>query len=100
MLPLLGPRTLRDAVATPLNFVFHPLLHYDNSSVRDKLWAVEAIHRRSRLLAAEDAIESSNDPYITIRESYLQNRAFLIHDGDPLEGNDLFDELATEEELP
>ncbi len=101
MLPLLGPRTLRDAVATPLNFFLDPLLHYDNSSVRDKLWAVEAIHRRSRLLAAGVAIESSNDPYITIREAYLQNRAFLIHDGDPPEGDDdLFDELATEEELP
>lgn len=98
MLPLLGPRTLRDAMVTPLNFFLAPLFHYDNSSVRDKLWAVEAIHRRSRLLLAEDAIESSNDPYITIRESYLQNRAFLIHDGNPPEGDDdLFDELATEE---
>ena len=99
MLPLLGPRTLRDAMATPLDFLLDPLFHYDNASVRDKLWALQAIHTRSRLLRAEDAIDSSKDPYVTIREAYLQNREFLIHDGSPPNGDDdLFDDLVIEEE--
>ncbi len=98
MLPLLGPRTLRDAMATPLNFLLDPLVYYDNASVRDKLWTLDAIHIRSRLLAVEGTIKSSQDPYVTIREAYLQNRAFLIHDGNPPNGDDdLFDELVIEE---
>ncbi|MEQ9562715.1 MAG: VacJ family lipoprotein, partial [Woeseiaceae bacterium] len=36
VVPFLGPRTLRDAMAIPLNFLADPLFHYDNASVRDK----------------------------------------------------------------
>ena len=95
--PLLGPRTLRDAVVIPLNLLAYPLTHYDNTSVRDKLFILQAVHVRARLLPAEKLIEESNDPYITVRESWLQNRRFLIHDGDPPDTDDnLFDEFVEE----
>ena len=81
--PLLGPRTLRDALTIPLNLFTNPLYHYDNSSVRDKLWLLDAIQLRNRLSLAENIIKDSPDPYLTIRESYLQRRQYLIHDGDP-----------------
>lgn len=98
MLPILGPRTLRDAIAYPLDIFFDPLFHYSNSSVRDKLWILQGIHIRARLLAAESTIDSSFDPYITIREAYLQHREYLIYDGDPPEDDDdLFDEFFEEE---
>ena len=98
MLPVFGPRTLRDAITIPLNIFLDPLFHYENSSVRDKLWILEGIRVRSRLLAAETTIEGSYDPYITIREAYLQNRSYLIHDGDPpVEDDDLFEEFFEEE---
>ena len=100
ILPLLGPRTLRDAIAYPLDIFLDPLFHYENSSVRDKLWILKGIHIRSRLLAAENTIESSFDPYVTIREAYLQNRQYLIYDGDPPvddDEDDLFDEFFEEE---
>jgi phospholipid-binding lipoprotein MlaA len=99
MLPVFGPRTLRDAITIPLNIFLDPLFHYENSSVRDKLWILEGIHIRSRLLAAESTIEGSYDPYVTIREAYLQNRAYLIYDGDPPvdDDDDLFDEFFEEE---
>ncbi len=98
MVPFLGPRTLKDAITIPLNFLFDPLFYYENSSVRDKVWIIQAIHLRSKLLAAERTIESSYDPYIMVREAYLQNRAYLIYDGDPPErDDDLFEEFLKEE---
>lgn len=83
VVPFLGPNTLRDAFAIPLNLYADPLIHYDNSSVRDKLYGLRFIDLRQRLFAAEALIEDSPDRYVTLRESFRQRRQYLIFDGDP-----------------
>ena len=98
--PILGPNTLLDAVSTPLNIVADPLYHYDNSSVRDKVYGLRTIDLRMRLLTAETLLEDSKDPYLTLRESYLQNRRFQVYDGNPPsteEEDELFEEFFEEE---
>ena len=97
VVPILGPRTLRDALAIPLNFLADPLLHYDNSSARDKLYFLRLIDVRHRLFPAEELVADSPDLYLTIRESYLQRRRFLIHDGDPPEDEDFYEDFYDEE---
>ena len=92
MLPLFGPSTLRDALLFPIDAIT-PLYYYDNTSVRDKLQVLRIIDIRSRLLVAEKFLEDSKDPYITLRESYLQNREYVIHDGNPPEDDAFFDEF-------
>jgi phospholipid-binding lipoprotein MlaA len=99
-IPILGPNTLLDAVSIPVDLISDPLLHYNNSSVRDKIYGLRAIDLRARLLTAEVLLEDSTDPYLTLRESYLQNRRFQVHDGNPPsteEEDDLFDEFFEEE---
>lgn len=99
-IPILGPKTLLDAVSIPLDLLSDPLIHYDNSSARDKIYIVRAIDLRARLLTAEVLLEDSKDPYVTLRESYLQNRRFQIFDGNPPsteEEDDLFDEFFEDE---
>lgn len=93
MLPILGPRTLRGALTMPLDALANPLNHYDNSSARDPLNVVRIINLRHSILAAEKFLEDSKDPYLTLRESYLQNREFEVFDGDPPEDDDFFDEF-------
>jgi phospholipid-binding lipoprotein MlaA len=94
MVPLLGPRNLRDTITTPLDLVANPLFHYENTSIRDKLWSLDAVNVRARLLSGEALIEDSADPYITIRDAYRQNRLYLIFDGDPPNNDDdLFDDF-------
>jgi len=95
-LPLLGPKTLRDALALPIDILSDPLIHYDNSSVRDKLYIIRAIDLRTRFFIAERFLEDSKDPYITVRESYLQSRRFLVYDGDPPEDEDFYDDFEDE----
>ena len=98
MLPLLGPKSLLDAAALPVDILADPIVHYDNSSVRDRVYALRVIDLRARLLTAGKLLENSQDPYITLRESYLQNRQYDIYDGDPPNDDDFYGEFLDEEE--
>lgn len=93
MLPILGPSTLRDTILFPLSIWSDPLYHYNNTSVRDKLIVLRIINQRARLLPLEKTLLESKDPYLTLRESYLQNREFEIYDGNPPEDDEFFDEF-------
>ncbi|MEO1203546.1 MAG: MlaA family lipoprotein, partial [Pseudomonadota bacterium] len=93
MIPFFGPSTLRDAVAFPLDWQSNPLVHYDNTSVRDKLIVLRLIELRSRLLAADQLLAGSPDIYVTLRESYLQNRRYQVFDGDPPVDDDFYDDF-------
>ncbi len=97
MLPLLGPKTLRDVVFLPVDIVVDPLYQYDNTSLRDKLYFVRLIDLRYRLLTLDRLLDESKDPYLTARESYLQNREYEVYDGDPPLDDDFFDDFLDEE---
>lgn len=99
-LPFLGPSTVTDTVSIPIDRLAHPVYYYENTSVRDKLNVLQIVDLRARLLSFDDIIMSSEDPYIAVREAYLQNRAFRIYDGNPptsQEEEDLFDEFLNED---
>ena len=91
--PFIGPQTLRDAVALPADLLSDPLIHYDNRSVRDRLYVLRIIDLRAQLFTAERFLEDSKDRYITLRESFLQNRRFEIFDGDPPVDDDFYEEF-------
>lgn len=99
VVPFLGPQTLRDAVALPLDIQMDPLYHYKVASVRDRLYVLRLINLRANLLPLEDLLKDSADPYVTMRESFLQNREFAIYDGDPPSDDDeFFDEFLEDED--
>ena len=101
ILPFLGPQTLRDAVLMPANVQLDILHHVDDSSIRDRVWALRLVDTRYRVLSLEELLQDSKDPYVSLRESYLQNREFEIHDGDPPvaeEDDDIYDEFLEEED--
>jgi len=93
VVPILGPRTLRDATMIPLNFAADPAFYIDDDKVRWSLYLVRAVDLRAGLFTAEALIEDSYDRYLTIRESYLQNRQYRIYDGDPPEDEDFYDDF-------
>jgi phospholipid-binding lipoprotein MlaA len=99
MLPIFGPRTLRDAVTFPLDIAADPLRYVNDDTVRISLWVLRAVDLRARLLPLEEMLQDSADPYVTTRESYLQNREFEIFDGNPpVEDDEFFDEFLEEED--
>ena len=82
MLPFLGPYTFRELIGDVVDGSFSPLLNLDNSTGKITLNLIDQIQKRSSLSALEDELYSSFDPYLYIRDSYLQNRKYKISDGD------------------
>lgn len=98
MLPVFGPRTVRDALTLPLDIAADPLRYYGDDTIRISLWLLRAVDLRARLLPLEGLVADSADPYVTTRESYLQNREFEIYDGDPpIDDDEFFDEFLEED---
>lgn len=99
VLPILGIRTVRDALATPLNIASDPSFWFENAAFRDRLYVLRLIDVRQSLLSADAMIDGSADPYIAIREAYLQHRLFLIYDGDLPMDDEFYDEFLEDEEF-
>jgi phospholipid-binding lipoprotein MlaA len=51
------------------------------------------IHLRSTLLGVDKEIRRAFDPYAFVRDAYLQNRRYLLYDGN-LPDEDLFEDDA------
>lgn len=85
VLPFLGPSTLRDGVAKPVDWVTYPPNHMEETSTRDKMLVVEIVDTRAQYLEAGDILEQAagQDPYIFVREAYRQRRINQIYDGNP-----------------
>lgn len=83
VLPFFGPTTLRDGFGDILDIPADLLYSIEERSVRDKLVALDLLDTRARYLGADDAYYDALDPYVFLRESYLQHRTYEIYDGNP-----------------
>lgn len=84
MLPLLGPSTLRDGLATPLDMQANPSQAFTAETTRNALTAARVLDVRAGLLQTVDVIKAASlDPYTFVRDAYLQKRNNDIHDGNP-----------------
>jgi phospholipid-binding lipoprotein MlaA len=105
VIPFWGPNMMSDAFALPVDYYSDVWTHYDNTSVRDKVWGLRMVDLRYRLLGADSLLEESQDPYVTVREAYRQNRTFRIFDGNPptdeeeeFYDDEMFDEFFEDED--
>jgi phospholipid-binding lipoprotein MlaA len=83
VMPFLGPYTVRDLLGRSFYGYFHPISYAMRE--HDLYWPLVAdlITLRAELLPLQADIEAAADPYVLIRDVYLQNREFNIYDGDP-----------------
>lgn len=80
VLPLLGPSTVRDSIGTLGNTFFTPA-YYFKPKWRNRYEVAYTLDRRSNLQQAESFINSIGiDDYKSMRDSFLQNRNFVIND--------------------
>ncbi|MFI4890734.1 MAG: VacJ family lipoprotein [Steroidobacterales bacterium] len=80
-LPLLGPSDMRDAPARVVDIYTYPPTYLKNSYQSYGLYALYLIDRRTSLLSLDDTLKRTFDPYVFIRDAYLQHRAYVISDG-------------------
>jgi phospholipid-binding lipoprotein MlaA len=99
--PLIGPSTYRDAPGIPVS-VFSNLLFYAGSvastAVVGPITVLSIIDRRARLsgpMRLRD--QAALDPYLFVREGFLQQRKHLIYDGDP--PPESFDDVVDEDSI-
>lgn len=94
--PLLGPSSLRDSIALPLDTAATPAVAFNDGGARYSLTAVQIINTRANLLGATRVLDDiALDKYNFLRDAYLQRRRSLVFDG-----NDPPPEDPTEPDAP
>lgn len=82
VLPLLGPSTLRDALALPIERKGDPVHMVDPAEARNSLYVLRAVDVRSNLLRVGSLIEGAAlDKYSFTRDAHLQRRRAAILEG-------------------
>ena len=82
MLPLLGPSTLRDTIAYPVDSETDLIKQVDHIPTRNQIKILELLDKRSALFSLEEQLESASDEYAFVRDVWLQNRKYKIFDGE------------------
>jgi phospholipid-binding lipoprotein MlaA len=80
VLPILGPATLRSGVGLLGDTQINPVTQLNDSSIRAKLVITWFIESRAALVGPDEAMRDAFDPYLFMRDAYLQNRDYLIND--------------------
>ena len=79
VLPLFGPSTVRDGIGTYVDLTSPANLVDEIGEVGVSV--INVVDKRVDLLPITDILDQSDDPYITMRSSYLQKRNNDIYDG-------------------
>jgi len=82
-LPALGPSTVRDTGGMAVDSYIDPTFSAIPIPERYGLYLLRAVDTRVGLLDVDGMLEEEFDPYVAVREAYLQRRRHLIYDGDP-----------------
>lgn len=84
VLPLLGPSTVRDTVALPVDAQGNAVNGVSDVPARNSLTTLNLLNQRSRLLDASAMVEQvALDPYTFTRDAFLQRRQNDVYDGNP-----------------
>ena len=91
MLPFFGPKTLRSLAGDLTDILFSPLLNINDTNLKIKAYSISILQERSDLSTLEEELDNSYDPYQYIKDSYIQNRIYKIHNGNVIEDEEDID---------
>jgi len=84
VLPLLGPSTVRDTAALPVDAQGNLVSGISDVATRNSATALNLLDRRARLLDATQLLDQvALDPYTFTRDAHLQRRRNSVYDGNP-----------------
>jgi phospholipid-binding lipoprotein MlaA len=96
VIPILGPSDVRDGFGRLVDEYSDPRHYIRNRWLNWGLWTVEKIDNRALLLSADQALDTSYDPYAFMRNVYLQNRDYLVNGGRSVQQDEEEDRLYNE----
>ncbi len=86
MLPILGPSSMRDTLGWAGDIVTDPFFSIEVGKIYWGFVTLRTIdYRADRLGAGEVLEDAAPDPYVFLRDAYLQQRRNLVYDGNPPE---------------
>nr|WP_113865851.1 MlaA family lipoprotein [Brenneria salicis]NMN90779.1 phospholipid-binding lipoprotein MlaA [Brenneria salicis ATCC 15712 = DSM 30166]RBP63498.1 phospholipid-binding lipoprotein MlaA [Brenneria salicis ATCC 15712 = DSM 30166]RLM30929.1 hypothetical protein BHG07_07735 [Brenneria salicis ATCC 15712 = DSM 30166] len=74
VMPLLGPRTVRDTVSMVGDQPLSPIGYVENSGVAYTLQVMKLVDGRARALPMDEAREQAEDEYVLVRDAWMQRR--------------------------
>lgn len=81
--PLLGPSTVRESFALPLDTSATPALLFHDGASKYSIFTLQLVNTRANLLGASRVLDDiALDKYTFVRDAYLQRRRSLVYDGD------------------
>ncbi len=89
VIPFLGPSTLRDFPAYLVDtYYLNPLSywtrdHHYRYAAEYLPYALYLVQLRASLLSTNQFLSSAYDPYVLMRDAYIQRRNYLIYHGNP-----------------
>lgn len=85
VMPIFGPYTARDFIGRGFYGYFHPVSYMVREYNNYIPLVVDLISLRAELLPFQAELDAAADPYVLVRDVWLQNREYRIYDGDPPE---------------
>ena len=81
--PLLGPSSVRESFALPLDRAASPALVIRDGAVKWEVTGLQIVNTRASLLGASKVLDDiALDKYTFVRDAYLQRRRSLVYDGE------------------
>ena len=83
MLPFLGPSNIRDMTGLAPEIFYADVTAHVDSPAKYYATGLRLVDTRAARLSTDEVLDLQPDKYLFIRESYLQQRQYQIHDGQP-----------------
>lgn len=97
VIPILGPSTVSDALGIVTNYYLFTIYPYiPDHNLRLGLLALDLVNLRVNLLSTDKMREQAFDPYIFVRNAYLQRRANFVSRNAPQQQKDTQDTYVDE----
>jgi len=101
VLPIFGPSTIRDGIGRYADSFYQPVGRAIHGNNEWGYWTLRGIDLRARFLDQDTELKEAYDPYVLMRDIWLQNRQFQLYDGDPpLTDYDLYLDDPQQEDAP
>lgn len=80
VLPLFGPSNVRDTFGLFADTFTNPMTYHDNPAVRNSAFVLQQVDKRVAVLVVDSLM--MGDKYLFTREAYMQQRQYLVLDGE------------------
>lgn len=84
IIPILGPSTIQNGIGLGADYFTTPWPYIKNNTINYAVTGLELVHVRARYLPADKVIETAFDPYVFVRDAYLQKTKNRISENETL----------------